>query len=77
MKNESKAIDEKIFDYLPQLNLKHKRTILKVVEAFAEEQKDWWDEISLDQQKAIDKSLAEIKTGKLRLHKEVMNKYKE
>ena len=29
-----------------------------------ENQQDWWDEIGEEQQKAIDKALAEMKAGK-------------
>ncbi len=38
---------------------------------------DWWDEIGEEQQKAIDKALAEMKAGKLTPHDEVMKKYKK
>jgi predicted transcriptional regulator len=37
---------------------------------------DWWDEISTEQQQAIDKALVEVKEGKLTPHEEVMKKYK-
>lgn len=40
-----------------------------------EEQQDWWDEISEQQQEAIDISLAEMKAGKLTSHDDVMKKY--
>jgi len=49
--------------------------VLSVVKNFAEEQKDWWDEISKEQQLAIDESIAEMKEGKLTPHTEVMKKY--
>jgi predicted transcriptional regulator len=51
--------------------------VLTVVKTFMEYQKDWWDEIGEEQQKAIDKSLAEMKAGKLTPHNEVMKKYKK
>jgi predicted transcriptional regulator len=72
-----KSLDKEIVQYLPQLNIKQKRTVLTVVKTFMEGQEDWWDEISQEQQKAIDKSLAEMKAGKLTTHKEVMKKYKK
>ena len=69
------SLDKEITQLLPQLNAKQKKTVLTVVKTFMEEQKDWWDEIGEEQQKAIDKSLAEMKAGKLTPHNEVMKKY--
>lgn len=57
--NTAKSLDQEITQYLPQLNVKQKRTLLTVVKTFMNEQRDWWDEISEHQQKAIDKSLQE------------------
>ena len=75
--NAAASLDKEIAQLLPQLNVKQKRTVLTVVKTFMEEQKDWWDEIGEEQQKAIDKSLAEMKAGKLTPHDEVMKKYKK
>ncbi len=72
-----KLIDQQITQYLPHLNAKQKQAVLSVVKTFAAEQQDWWDEISEEQQQAIDKSLAEMKAGKLTPHDEVMKKYKK
>ncbi len=73
----SQSLDKEISQYLRQLNVKQKKTVLTVVKTFIEEQKDWWDEISEEQQQAIDRSLAEMKAGKLTPHDEVMKKYKK
>jgi len=73
----AQSLDKEISQYLPQLNVKQKKTVLTVVKTFASEQKDWWDEISHEQQKAIDKSLAEMKSGKMIPHDEVMKKYQK
>jgi predicted transcriptional regulator len=75
--NSAASLDKEITHYLPRLNMKQKRTVLTVVKTFMEEQKDWWDEISEEQQKAIDKALAEMKAGKLTPHEEVIKKYKK
>ncbi len=75
--NAVTSLDKEITQYLPQLNEKQKRTVLTVVKTFMEDQQDWWDEICEEQQKAIDKALAEMKTGKLTPHDEVMKKYKK
>ena len=74
--NTAKMLDEEIAQYLPQLNMKQKRTVLTVVKTFRDDQQDWWNEISEEQQIAIDKSLGEMKAGKLTPHDEVMKKYK-
>jgi predicted transcriptional regulator len=75
--NAATSLDKEITHYLPQLNMKQKRTVLTVVKTFMEDQKDWWDEIGEEQQKAIDKALAEMKDGKLTPHEEIMKKYKK
>ena len=71
----AKSVDKEITEYLTLLNPRQKKTVLSVVKNFAEEQKDWWDEISKEQQLAIDESIAEMKEGKLTPHTEVMKKY--
>ncbi len=72
-----KLIDEKITQYLPHLTIRQKQVVLWVVKTFAAEQQDWWEEIGEEQQRAITKSLAEMKAGKLTPHDEVMKKYKK
>ena len=39
--------------------------------------KDWWDDLTESQQKAVEESIAEMKTGKLTPHADVMKKYKK
>jgi predicted transcriptional regulator len=73
----TESLDREIANSLSRLSLKQKKTVLTVVKAFINEQKDWWDEISETQQKAIDKSLEEMKAGKLTAHDEVMKSYKK
>lgn len=73
----AKSLDKEIVQYLPQLNVKQKKTVLTVVKTFMQEQTDWWDEIGEEQQKAIDKSLAEMKAGRLTTHEAIMKKYKK
>ncbi|MFM2385300.1 MAG: hypothetical protein RL660_57 [Bacteroidota bacterium] len=70
------AVDKEIVERLPQLNLKEKRTILSVVKTLVAQKQDWWDEIGEEQKEAIDKSLLEMKAGKLTAHDKVMAKYK-
>ncbi|MDQ2863811.1 MAG: hypothetical protein M3R50_09240 [Bacteroidota bacterium] len=71
------TLDKEIFDYIPRLNIKQKQTVLKVVKTFMEDKRDWWDEIIEEQQNAIDKSLTEMKAGKLTPNDEVMKKYRK
>ena len=75
--NTAISIDQEINKYLSQLNTKQKKTVLTVVKTFAEEQNDWWNEISFEQQQAIDIALAEMHDGKLTPHDTVMKKYKK
>lgn len=72
-----KLIDQEINQYLLHLNARQKQVVLSVVKTFAAGQEDWWDEISEQQQKSIDKSLADMKSGKVTPHDEVMRKYKK
>jgi len=48
--NATTSLDKEITQYLPQLNVKQKKTVLTVVKTFMEEQQDWWDEIGEEQQ---------------------------
>jgi predicted transcriptional regulator len=73
----AKPLVKEINQYLEHLNVQQQKAVLSVVKTFAAEQKDWWDEISEEQQQAIDKSLEEMKAGKLTPHDEVMKKYKK
>jgi hypothetical protein len=73
----ARIIDQEIAQYLPRLNDQQKEAVLSVVKTFATEQKDWWDEISKEQQAAIDQSLVEMKAGKLTHQDDVLKKYKK
>jgi len=73
----AKKLDQQIASYLPQLYERQKKTVLTVVKSFMDEQKDWWNEITEEQQHAIDKSLKEMKAGKLIDHESVMKKYQK
>lgn len=48
-----------------------------VVKTFAAERQDWWDDINKEQQDAIDKSLVEMKAGKLVSQEDALKKYKK
>ena len=71
------TIDKEITKYLHLLNSKQKKTVLTVVKTFAEEKKDWWDELSEEQKKQISEAEAELDAGKGISHEQVMKKYKK
>lgn len=41
------------------------------------EEKDWWDQLSLDEKAEIEEGLAQADRGEVVSHKEVMAKYKK
>ena len=73
----AKPVVKEINHYLEHLNDRQQKVVLSVVKTIAQKESDWWDEISQEQQQAIDKSLEEMKAGKLTPHDEVMKKYKK
>jgi hypothetical protein len=79
MKSASKTIDAKIINYLQVLNSNEKRAVLSVVETFAKEAKpkDFWDELSKEQQNIIDKAIKESEEGVLTPHASVMKKLRK
>jgi hypothetical protein len=58
-------IDQEIEKYLPCLSDRQKRAVLALVKAFTAGRQDWWDKVGKEQQKAIGKSLAEMKMEEL------------
>jgi TRAP-type C4-dicarboxylate transport system substrate-binding protein len=80
MATSAKTIDTKIIDYLSVLNVEEKKAVLSVVETFAKESNqsaDFWDELSKEQQVAIDRAIKEADAGKLTSHKMVMKKLRK
>ncbi len=58
--------------------LQNKKKIeLRTTKDIEKGKKDWWDELTEAQQKAIEESIAEMKAGKLTPHADVMKKYKK
>ena len=79
MATQAHTIDSKIINCLSSINLKEKKVVLSVAETFAKETKqssDFWDELSKEQQLAIDASIKEAQQGKLISNKEVMRQLK-
>lgn len=73
----ARTIDREINQYLPRLSDQQKEAVLGVVKTFAAERQDWWDDINKEQQDAIDKSLVEMKAGKLVSQEDALKKYKK
>lgn len=73
------ALDTKIMNYLSELNNDEKKAVLTVVETFAKESKpkDFWDELSKEQQTLIDKAIKEADEEKLTGHSDVMRKLRK
>jgi hypothetical protein len=76
MTTKALAIDKEINHYLHLLNDKQKKTVLNVMKTFAEDQKDWWDELSKEQQKLILQAETDLDAGKGITHEQAMKKYK-
>jgi predicted transcriptional regulator len=74
MATQAIAIENEIANYVHGLNMRQKKTVLNVVKTFAEEKKDWWDELSAEQLMAIREAEAELDAGKGIPHKEVLKK---
>jgi thiamine pyrophosphate-dependent acetolactate synthase large subunit-like protein len=53
-----------------------KPSILKKVEDVFKKKVDWWDEISEDERKSIEKGLAEADRGELLPHEQIMKELK-
>ncbi len=77
MKTSIAAIDKEINQYLVNLDVQQKKTVLTVVKTFAREKKDWWDVISKEQQQATDESIRQMNSGKVIAHSDVMKRYKK
>ena len=74
MATEAIVLENEIAQYVHQLTTRQKKTVLNVVKTFAQEKKDWWDELSNEQLSAIRESEAELDAGKGIPHKEVLKK---
>lgn len=75
--HSAKVLDKQIAHYLTSLNVKEKRAVLTVVKTFVEGKQDWLDEIGDSQQKAINKSIADQKSGAIVSHQEIVKKFKK
>lgn len=68
LKNQAKK-------YLDSADEKTIRMVYAMLEVDSE--KDWWDDLSADAKKSIERGLDDIKKGKVTSHEEVIKKYKK
>ena len=74
MATKAVVLENEIAQYVRQLTTRQKKTVLNVIKTFAQEKKDWWDELSDEQLSAIRESETELNAGKGIPHKEVLKK---
>ena len=68
------AIEKEIAKYVHQLSPHQKETVLNVVKTFADDRKDWWDDLNEEQLSAIKEAEDELDAGKGIPHKQVLKK---
>ena len=71
------TIDNKIIRCLSGLSLKKKKVLLTVVQNFAEDDFDLWDEMPDEIKKSVEKGLNEAQKGNGTPHEKVMKKLKK
>jgi len=69
------TIEKEIAKIVHQLSPRQKKTVLTVVKTFAEERRDWWDDLNEEQLTAIKEAEAELDAGKGIPHAQVLKKY--
>ena len=75
MATKAIAIEKEIAKVVHLLSPRQKKTVLTVVKTFAEEKKDWWDELNDEQLAAIKEAEAELDAGKGIPHEQVLKKF--
>ena len=75
MATKAIAIEKEIAKVVHGLSPQQKKTMLIVAKTFAEEKKDWWDELNEEQLAAIKEAEAELDAGKGIPHEEVLKRY--
>jgi predicted transcriptional regulator len=69
------AIEKEIAKVVHRLSPQQKKTMLIVAKTFAEEKKDWWDDLNEEQLAAIKEAEAELDAGKGIPHEQVLKRY--
>jgi hypothetical protein len=62
-----------LIEWIARLN--NITTLKRFITLKKEQEKDWWDEISIDEKSEIEEGLAQADRGEVVPHKDVMAKY--
>lgn len=74
--NEVKALKQKIKKGVDKASFKTLRILYHILEIENEEEEDWWDDLPLEVQKAVDEGLEDIKKGNVITHEEFLKRNK-
>jgi hypothetical protein len=64
-----------LIEWLAKLN--NTTTLKRFITLKKEQEKDWWDQIDMEEKSEIEEGLAQADRGEVVSHKEVMAKYKK
>jgi hypothetical protein len=73
--NETLLLKKQTKKYIDTADEKVVKMIYAMLQVNAEA--DWWDDVSDEAKKSIEKGLQDVAAGKIKPHKEVMKKYKK
>lgn len=59
------------------LNTNKESILLKIKRIYQEESSDWWDELSAEEQREIEKSILEDDKGEITAHQTVMKQFEK
>ncbi|WP_116786911.1 hypothetical protein [Flavobacterium psychrotrophum] len=68
-------IEKKKLELIQWLSTVEDMTVIDQIAALRNRQKDWWEDISLDERKAVEQGIAEADAGKLNPNSEARKLY--
>ena len=71
----NEAIKLELIEWLSKLNDDETIEYLKVVKDSKSKENDWWDDLTAEQKKGIERGLRDIDQGRITPHEEVKKKY--
>jgi hypothetical protein len=72
---EHDAIKLELIEWLTKLNDDDTLDFLKIIKESRKDNQDWWDDLTNEQKKGIERGLRDIDLGKATPHSEIANKY--
>ncbi len=69
------AIKLELIELLTMLNDNNTLDFLKIVKESHKDNQDWWQDLTNEQKKGIERGLKDISLGKVTPHSEIANKY--